>query len=92
MVTARSLDELKLGDLWAEVPPSEDEFWRDSQEKQQVLLKALLEGALEEEMTQLLGERPSAQTVSRIARQLDDRRGPSIRRPARETGDVVIMR
>lgn len=55
MVTVRSLDELKLGDLWAQVPPSEDEFWRDSQEKQRVLLKALLEGALEEEMTQLLG-------------------------------------
>ena len=55
MVTVRSLDELKLGEPWAEVPPSEDEFWRDSQEKQRVLLKALLEGALEEEMTQLLG-------------------------------------
>jgi putative transposase len=54
MVTVRALDELRLGDLWAEVPPGEDEFWWDSQEKQRVLLKHLLEGALEEEMTQLI--------------------------------------
>ena len=50
-----ALDELSPADLWREVPPSEDEFWYDARERQQRLLKVLLEGALEEELTQVLG-------------------------------------
>lgn len=49
------LDELTPADLWREVPESEDEFWQDTRERQMRLLKGLLEGALEEELTVLLG-------------------------------------
>jgi putative transposase len=48
------LDELRPEDLWREVRPEPDEFWSDAREKQRRLLKAFLEGALEEEMTVLL--------------------------------------
>jgi len=55
MERVRPLDELTPADLWREVPEREDEFWRDTREKQLRLLKVLLEGSLEEEMTVLLG-------------------------------------
>lgn len=55
MQRVRPLDELTPADLWREVPESEDEFWQDTREKQLNLLKTLLEGVLEEEMTVLLG-------------------------------------
>ena len=54
MVTIKALDELRPEDLWREVKPAEDEFWQDVQEKQRRLVKTLLEGALEEELTVLL--------------------------------------
>jgi len=50
-----ALDEVTPADLWREVPESEDEFWCDARERQRRLLKVLLEGALEEELTQVLG-------------------------------------
>lgn len=55
MQRVKPLDELAPADLWREVPESEDEFWRDTRERQMRLLKGLLEGALEEELTVLLG-------------------------------------
>jgi len=55
MQRLRPLDELTPADLWREVPEAEDEFWQDARERQMRLVKALLEGALEEEMTVLLG-------------------------------------
>lgn len=55
MQRVRPLDELTPADLWREVPEREDEFWQDAREKQLRLLKVLLEGTLEEEMTVLLG-------------------------------------
>ena len=55
MQRLKALDELTPADLWREVPRGDDEFWQDAREKQLQLLKALLEGALEEEMTVLLG-------------------------------------
>lgn len=55
MQRLKALDELTPADLWREVPRGEDEFWRDAREKQLALVKAMLEGALEEEMTLLLG-------------------------------------
>lgn len=55
MQRIRPLDELTPADLWREVPEAEDEFWQDARERQVRLVKALLEGALEEEMTVLLG-------------------------------------
>lgn len=55
MQRLKALDELTPADLWREVPKDEDEFWRDAREKQLSLVKAMLEGALEEEMTVLLG-------------------------------------
>ncbi len=55
MQRIRPLDELTPADLWREVPEAEDEFWQDTRERQVRLVKALLEGALEEEMTVLLG-------------------------------------
>ena len=54
MISLRPLDELRPEDLWREVRPEPDEFWNDAREKQQRLLKTLLEGALEEELTVLL--------------------------------------
>lgn len=54
MVTIKALDEIRPEDLWREVRPAEDEFWQDFQEKQRRLVKTLLEGALEGEMTVLL--------------------------------------
>src|SRR5213593_1358284 len=54
MERVKALDELTPADLWREVPQSEDEFWRDAREKNLRVLKGLLEGALEEEMTVLL--------------------------------------
>lgn len=62
-----ALDEVRPADLWREVPPSEDEFWCDARERQRRLLKVLLEGALEEEMTALL-------RAGRF-RRVDDRQG-----------------
>lgn len=55
MQTLLALDEVRPADLWREIAPEEDEFWRDAQERQRQLLKVLLEGALEEELTQVLG-------------------------------------
>lgn len=55
MQRVRALDELTPADLWREVLESEDEFWQDTRERQSRLLKVLLEGTLEEEMTVLLG-------------------------------------
>lgn len=55
MQRLKPLDELTPADLWREVPETEDEFWQDARERQVRLVKALLEGALEEEMTVLLG-------------------------------------
>jgi len=55
MQSVRALDELTPADLWLEVPLAEDEFWQDTREKQRQILKGILEGALEEEMTVLLG-------------------------------------
>jgi transposase-like protein len=54
LVTIKALDEITPEDLWREVKPEPDEFWRDFQEKQRRLVKTLLERALEEEMTVLL--------------------------------------
>lgn len=55
MQRLKALDEVTPADLWREVPEKEDEFWQDARERQGRLLKVLLEGALEEEMTVLLG-------------------------------------
>ncbi len=54
MQRVKALDEVTPADLWREVPQSEDEFWQDAREKNLRVLKGLLEGALEEEMTVLL--------------------------------------
>ncbi len=62
-----ALDEVRPADLWREVPAAEDEFWCDARERQRRLLKVLLEGALEEELTQVLG-------AGRF-RRVDDRQG-----------------
>lgn len=64
MVSVKALDEVTLADLWREVP-LEEEFWSDSRERMQRLLKCLLEGALEEEMTVLLGATRYRRTESR---------------------------
>ena len=55
MQRVKALDELTPADLWREVPRDDDEFWPDVREQQQRLAKMLIEGALEEEMTLLLG-------------------------------------
>jgi transposase-like protein len=54
MVRIKALDELTLADLWREAPQDE-EFWRETQERQRQVLKQLLEGALEAELVQLVG-------------------------------------
>lgn len=55
MLRLKALDEVTPADLWREVPESEDEFWSDARERQRRLLKVLLEGVMEEELTQVLG-------------------------------------
>ena len=55
MQRVKALDELTPADLWREVPRNDEEFWPDVREQQQRLAKMLIEGALEEEMTLLLG-------------------------------------
>jgi putative transposase len=55
MQRLKALDELTPADLWREVPVCDDEFWQDAREKQLTLVKTMVEGVLEEEMTQLLG-------------------------------------
>ena len=55
MQRLKALDELTPADLWLEVPVAEDEFWQDTRERQRQILKVILEGALEEEMTAVLG-------------------------------------
>jgi putative transposase len=65
MQRVKALDELTPADLWREVPESRDEFWRDTEEKRRGLLKTLLEGALEDEMTLLLGAARFRRTESR---------------------------
>lgn len=64
MVSVKALDEITLADLWREVP-LEEEFWSDSRERMQRLLKCLLEGALEEEMVVLLGAARYRRTETR---------------------------
>jgi transposase-like protein len=54
LVTIKALDEIKPEDLWREAKLARDELWQDIQEKQRRAVKALLEGALEEELTVLL--------------------------------------
>ena len=55
MQRVKALDELTPADLWREVPRSDDDFWMEAHEQQSSLVKTLIEGALEEEMTLLLG-------------------------------------
>lgn len=54
MQRVKALDELTPADLWREVPHDDEEFWSDARERQRQLVKTLIEGALEEEMTLLL--------------------------------------
>jgi putative transposase len=55
MQSIKPLDELTPEDLWREVPSVEDELWQSTREYQRRLVKAVLEGLLEREMTELLG-------------------------------------
>lgn len=57
MQRVKALDELTPADLWREVPHEDDsdEFWADTRERQLQSLKAIMEGALEEELTLLVG-------------------------------------
>lgn len=55
MQRVKALDELTPADLWREAPDVSDEFWQDAQLRQRALVKTLLEGALESELTELLG-------------------------------------
>ena len=55
MQRVKALDELTPADLWREVPRDDEEFWSDTRERQRRLVKTVIEGALEEEMTLLLG-------------------------------------
>lgn len=54
MTTVKALDELALADLWQVVPHDED-FWEDTRPRLQVMLRHLMQGALEEELITLLG-------------------------------------
>ena len=88
MQRVRPLDELTPADLWREVPQSEDEFWRDTREKQLRLLRAILEGALEEEMTVLLG----AARFRRVEERQGQRNGFYERDLATQIGIVTAIR
>lgn len=88
MQRVKPLDELTPADLWREVPQSEDEFWRDTREKQLRLLKAILEGALEEEMTVLLG----AARFRRVEHRQGQRNGFYERDLATQIGIVAAIR
>lgn len=68
MVRVKALDEVRPEDLWREVKPAQDEVWQDIREKQRRLLKALLEGALEEELTVLLEAARYRRTETRRGR------------------------
>jgi putative transposase len=65
MGSLKALDELTLADLLRELP--RDRLWEDIEEQQRNLLKLVLEGALEEEMVELLA-------ASRY-RRVENRRG-----------------
>lgn len=65
MQRLKALDELTPADLWREVPRGDDEFWGDARERQLHLVKTLIQGALEEEMTLLLGAGRYRRTESR---------------------------
>lgn len=54
MQRVKALDELTPADLWREVPREDEDFWSDARQRQLHLVKVLIEGALEEEMTLLL--------------------------------------
>src|SRR3989304_8091470 len=55
MQRVKARGEVTLADLWREGPVAQDEFWQDPRQRQRQILKVILEGALEEEMTALLG-------------------------------------
>lgn len=57
MQRVKALDELTPADLWREVPHEDDrdEFWEDTRERHLQFLKTIMEGALEEELTLLVG-------------------------------------
>src|SRR3990172_5128239 len=65
MQRIRALEELTPADLWREVPRDDEEFWSDARERQLHLVKTLMQGALEEEMTLLLGAGRYRRTESR---------------------------
>lgn len=65
MQRVKALDELTPADLWREVPRGDEEFWTDARERQRRLVKTLIEGALEEEMTLVLGAGRYRRTESR---------------------------
>ena len=65
MQRIRALEELTPADLWREVPRDDEEFWSDARERQLHLVKTLIQGALEEEMTLLLGAGRYRRTESR---------------------------
>jgi len=88
MQRVKPLDEVTPADLWREVPESEDEFWRDTRERQLRLLKGLLEGALEEELTVLLG----ASRYRRVEGRHGYRNGFYQRDLATQVGIVMAIR
>jgi len=102
MVTIQALDELGLADLWGEVP-LEEEFWRQAQERQQALLKVLLEGALETELAELLGAARYRRTEVRhgyrngfyerdLATQIGIVKGIRVPRARQRVGDRRVFR
>ena len=67
MVTVKALDQVTPADLWREIKADvDDDFWQEAQTKQRQLLKTFLEGALEEEMVDLLAAGRYRRTEARV--------------------------
>jgi putative transposase len=102
MVTIKALDDLTLADLWREVPDDE-EFWRQTRERQRQLVKQLLEGALEVELVELLGAARYRRTEVRrgyrngfyqrdLATQIGIVKGIRVPRARKGVGDREVFR
>lgn len=53
--TLKSLDKLRLSDLWKEVKITEEEIWEDLKEEMKLVLKKLLESSMENELMEYIG-------------------------------------
>ena len=92
MVQVRDLTELRVEDLWGQVKWQREDWWEEIEASQLRVVKAILEGSLEEEMVAQLQAGRYKRTRSRRRRpknQKEEGRNQEVRQDDRSHGRRV---